>query len=383
MPERRTSPGVVPYDWLFRVDPFKGTIEPLGASADFESEGPFGLAANEHYLALTVGCCTDYQVDVLDLTQKSAPIKILTRPPNQPALFTEGAAPGLDGLVAVRGAATGAWYFLNPTLGVLNRFPLTPGTDDGPIAFSADGTMAAIALVDHGALIEPVNLAPILASPSAPAVTASPAASPTPSTKAKATPTPSPVPPRHLNSKLHHPDDLSWSPDAKTLAIAIDGGIQLYAAVGKDGDAPLKTYTPGPGVTGVDWSAAIADHSLAELKPAPSAQKFVDGLLTATALPPAADTLANRALTKIYLWQFDSSKASPIAAITAPTPVILAKYPPIAASVNYDHWTPSDSWALMGGCTRYRVVIAGSIPPAASTFGLDSNAPCLGATPST
>ena len=70
-PERRTSPGVVPYDWLFRVDPFQGTIEPLGASADFESEGPFGLTANEHYLAMTVGCCTDYQVDVLDLTQHS------------------------------------------------------------------------------------------------------------------------------------------------------------------------------------------------------------------------------------------------------------------------------------------------------------------------
>src|SRR5690349_5434768 len=89
-PEHRTSPGVVPYDWLFRVDPFKGTIEPVAAGADFESEGPIGLAANAHYLAMTVGCCTDYQVDVLDLTQRSAQIKILTRPPDQPALFTEG-----------------------------------------------------------------------------------------------------------------------------------------------------------------------------------------------------------------------------------------------------------------------------------------------------
>src|SRR5436309_1578138 len=31
-PERRTTAGVVPYDWLFRVDPFAGTIEPIGAS---------------------------------------------------------------------------------------------------------------------------------------------------------------------------------------------------------------------------------------------------------------------------------------------------------------------------------------------------------------
>src|SRR5437773_8902048 len=194
--ERRTSPGVVPYDWLFRVDPFKGTIEPLAAGADFESEGAIGLVANAHYLAMTVGCCTDYQVDVLDLTQRSAQIKILTRPPSQPALFTEGAAPGVEGLVAVRDAATGAWYFLNPSLGVLNEFPLKPGQDDGPIAFSPDGTMAAISLIDHGALIEPVNLAPILPSPSSGASSASPSARPT-----GATPTASPVQPRRINSK--------------------------------------------------------------------------------------------------------------------------------------------------------------------------------------
>ena len=378
--ERRTSPGVVPYDWLFRADPFKGTVEPLGASADFESEGPIGLAANDHYLALTVGCCTDYQVDVLDLTQKSASMKVLMRPPAQPALFTEGAAPGLDGLVAVRGAATGAWYFLNPGLGVLNHFPLSPGPDDGPIAFTADGMMAAIALNDHGALIEPVNLAPILASPSVAAATASPAASPSPSTKT--TPSPSPAAPRHVNSKLHHPDDLAWSPDGKTLAIAIDGALQLYAASGKDGDAPAKTYAPGPGITGVDWSAPIAAHTFAELKAAPNPETFVDALLTATMLPPAADTLANRPFTKIYLWQFDSSKPSPIATIATSTPAILAKYPPLAASVNYDHWTADDTWALTGGCIRYRVVVAGSIQPVASTFGLAANAPCLGATPS-
>jgi len=376
-PERRTSPGVVPYDWLFRVDPFKGTIEPLAAGADFESEGPFGLVANERYLAMTVGCCTDYQVDVLDLTQRSAQVKILTRPPTQPALFTEGAAPGPDGLVAVRGAATGAWYFLNPSLGVLNAFPLKPGQDDGPIAFSPDGAMAAISLLDHGALIEPVNLAPILPSPAAGVPNASPAASPS----GKATPTPTPVQPRHVNSKLHHVDSLAWSPDAKTLAIAIDGGIQLYAVAGKDGDPPIKTYTQAQGVTGVDWSGPIAGNSLSEVKAADNPQKLVDALLTATALPAAADTPANRALTRIYLWAYDSSKPSPIASLGDATPAILQKYPPLAAEVNYDHWAPVESWALTGGCTRYRVVVTGSIPPAASTFGLQSNTPCLGASP--
>ena len=284
----------------------------------------------------------------------------------------------MDGLVAVRGAATGAWYFLNPSLGVLNAFPLKAGQDDGPIAFSPDGTMAAISLIDHGALIEPVNLAPILPSPSAGASSASPTAS----SGAKATVTPSPVQPRRVNSKLHHVDSLAWSADAKTLAIAIDGGIQLYAVAGKDGDAPVKTYTPAPGITGVDWSGVIPGRTLVEVKAAANPQKFVDGLLTATALPAAADTPANRALTRIYLWAYDSSKPSAIASIADATPATLQKYPPLAAQVNYDHWAPLESWALTGGCTRYRVVVTGSIAPAATTFGLQSNAQCLGASPS-
>ena len=375
--ERRSSPGVVPYDWLFRVDPFTGTIAPLGASSDFESEGPFGLAANQHYLALTVGCCTDYQVDILDLTQPDAPIKVLTRPPAQPALFTEGAAPGLNGLIAVRGFATGAWYFLNPDLGVLNQFPLTPGTDDGPVAFSPDGTMAAVSLVDHGAVIEPVNLAPILASPS---VSASAVPSPSPSTKP--TPSPSPVAPRRVNSTLPHVDSLAWSPDAKQLAIAVNGGIQVYAAAGRDGDKPVATFLGTAGVTGLDWSAAIPSRALSGVKAAANPESFVDALLDATKLPAAADTSQNRPLTKVYLWAFDSSKASPIAAIQDATPAVLEKYPPLAASVNFHHWTASDTWALAGGCTRYRVVITGSVPPVASTLGLASNSPCLGGSPS-
>jgi hypothetical protein len=377
--ERRTSAGVVPYDWLFRVDPFTGVIEPLAASADFESEGPFGLAANAHYLALTVGCCTDYQVDVLDLTQRDAQVKVLTRPPAQPALFTEGAAPGLGGLVAVRGFGTGAWYFLNPDLGVLNQFPLTPGPDDGPVAFSPDGTMAAVSLVDHGAVIEPVNLAPILASPSASATaTALPSTSPS----SKPTPTPSPVAPRRVNSSLPHVDALAWSPDAKQLALAVNGGVQVYATAGKDGDKPVQTVPAGAGVTSIDWSPPIPSMGLAGIKLAANPEKFVDALLDATKLPAAADTSQARPLTKIYLWAFDSGKASPIAAIPDATPAVLAKYPPLAASVNFHHWTAADTWALTGGCIRYRVVITGSLPPVATTFGLASNTPCLGASPS-
>jgi hypothetical protein len=365
--EQRLTAGVVPYDWLFRVDPFAGTITPLAASYDFQSEGPFGIVANGHYLALTVGCCTSYEVDALDLTKASAGIKVMTKPPTQAALFTEGAAPGASGLVAVRAFATGLWYWLNLDANVLHAFPLKLGQDDGPIAISPDGTTVAVSRPDHGPVIEPINVTvPIAGATSSPATTPS-------------TGTPSPVTaPRAVNSKLPHADALAWSPDASLLAMAVGGGIQIYRASGKDGTPPVKGYLGRGGVTGVDWSDAIPGQSFASVKPAPGPQAAVDGLLKATKLPKAADSAAGRYLTKLYLWQFDSSKTSPIASIMDATPGVLQQYPPIAAVVVFHHWAPSPSWALLGGCHRYRLVIKGSVPATASTFGIGSNTLCSG-----
>lgn len=372
--ERRTTSGVVPYDWLFRVDPFSGAIEPLAASYDFQSEGPFGLVANSRYLALTVGCCTNYEVDALDLTQPLTSLKVLARPPTQAALFTQGAAPGEDGLIAVRAFGTGLWYWLNPSAGVLNPFPLKLGPDDGPIAISGDGTMAAISLPDKGPVIQPINATLPAASPSS---TGTPAAS-TPSTS----PRPSPAGPRPVNSKLPHADALAWSPDAKQLALAVNGEIQIYSSSGTDGTPPASRYLTGTGVTGMDWSGPLHAQSLALVKANGGPQPFVDKLLDATTLPAAADTPAARPLTKIYLWQWDSSRPSPIAAITDPTPTVLQQHPTLPAAVVYHHWAPSATWGLLGGCYRYRVVVAGSVAPTASTFGLGGTAPCGGATPS-
>src|SRR6476661_2893820 len=192
--EHRTTAGVVPYDWLFRVDPFAGTIAPLAASYDFQSEGPFGIVANDHYLALTVGCCTSYEVDVLDLTKATAGIKVMTKPPTQAALFTEGAAPADSGLVAVRAFATGLWYWLNLDANVLHAFPLALGPDDGPIAITRDGTMVAVPRPDRGPVIEPIDVnVPVAATPGA---ASPPATTPSPSTPSPASK------PRAVNSKL-------------------------------------------------------------------------------------------------------------------------------------------------------------------------------------
>jgi hypothetical protein len=155
----------------------------------------------------------------------------------------------------------------------------------------------------------------------------------------------------------------------------------VYDASGKDGTPPLKSLATGAGVTGVDWSGPIPDRALAQVKPAPNPQTLVDALLDATKLPAAADSSAARPFTKVYLWAYDSSRPSPIAAITDATADVLQKYPPLAASVNFHHWTPGGPWPLVGGCIRYRVVITGSIPPTASTFGLDASTPCSGASP--
>ena len=371
--ERRTTAGVLPYDWLFRADPFTGLIEPIAASVDLSSNGPFGIVANSHYLAMTVGCCANYEVDAFDLTRPPSPPKVLAKPPTQAALFTEGAAPGPDGLIAVRAVGTGTWYWLNPTAAVLNPFPLSLGPEDGPMAISANGTMAAVSLPDQGPVIQPINVAP-------PAAAASPAAGGTPTSSPAASPShASPVPsaaPRHVNSKLPHADALAWSPDAKNLAVAVNGEIQIYSATGADGAAPLNKFLSGANITGVDWSGPIATKSLALVKPNNGPQTFVDALLEATKLPAAADTASARPLTKVYLWQFDSSKASPIAAITDATPAVLQQYPPLTAGVIFHHWAPFTTWGLVGGCTRYRVVLTGSVPPTASTFGLASNIAC-------
>jgi hypothetical protein len=373
--ERRTSAGVIPYDWLFRADPFTGAIVPLAASADLQSEGPFGLVANSRYLVLTVGCCANYEVDAFDLTGAISPPKVLAKPPTQAALFTEGAAPGPDGLIAVRTVGTGAWYWLNPTAAVLNPFPLSLGPEDGPIAISADGTMAAISLPDQGPVIEPINVAAPLASPSAVtsgSASASPSAAATPT---HASPRPSAAP-HHVNSKAPHVDALAWSPDAKQLAVAVNGELQVYNAAAADGAGLQHRYLTGTGIIGVDWSGPLNAKSLDMVKAGKGPQPFVDALLAATRLPAAADTLAARPLTKVYLWQFDSSKASPIAAITTATPAVLQQYPPLPAGVVFHHWAPSQTWQLLGGCNRYRVVIAGSIAPTASTIGLQSNVLC-------
>jgi hypothetical protein len=363
--ETRDSTGVVPYDWLFRVDPFTGSITALAASYDFQSEGPIGISANEHYLALTVGCCTTYEVDALDLTKASPNIRVVTKPPTQTALFTEGAAPGVSGLIAVRAFGTGRWYWLNLDANVLHAFPLALGPDDGPIAISADGKLAAVSRPDHGPVIEPID------------VTVPPAAvTPAPGSSPAATPTAATVKPRAVNSKLPHADGLAWNPTAGMLALAVGGGLKIYSASRGDGAPALKSYLAGRGVSGVDWSAPIPGQTFAAIKRAGGPQPSVDALLGRTKLPAAADRASVRYLTKVYVWQYDSSTASPIATITDATASVLQQYPPLGAVVVYHHWAPSASWALLGGCYRYRVVIKGSISAMAFTFGLGASAPC-------
>lgn len=382
--ESRDSAGVVPYDWLFRVDPFTGAIDPVAANWDPQSEGPLGLVANSHYLSMTVGCCATYEVDALDLTQREAAVKVLLKPTDPVTFFTEGIAPTSSGLVAVRSFGTGAWYWLNVDEGALNPFPLKLGPNDGPIAISQDGTLAAVALPDKGATIEPINVSVPVASPTptASATTASPSPPSTSSPRPGATASPpATVTPHPLNSGLPHPDGLAWSPDDRQLMAAVSGELQLYSAAAPDHTAPVGRFFTGGGIAGVAWSAPIPDRTFAMVKASAGPQSYVDGLLAATKLPAAADTPGNRPFTKIYLWEFDSTRPSPISSIADATPAVLAKYPPLAAGVAIHHWAPSASWTFLGGCIRYRVVVTGSIPPVALTVGLAGSSLCSSPSP--
>jgi hypothetical protein len=285
-------------------------------------------------------------------------------------LFVQGAAPGDSNLVAVRAFGTGLWYWLNLDAKVLHAFPLKLGPDDGPIAISPDGKLVAVSRPDHGPLIQPINVAvPVASSSPVPGDASPPTVTPTPTSS----PLP-PAKPRAVNSKLAHADGLAWSPDASLLVLTVNGRIQIYAAAGKDGTAPLKTYLTG--VSGVDWSGAIHGQSHASVKRVAGPQAAVDALLKVTKLPAAADKASVRYLTKVYLWQYDSSKISPIATIADATPALLEQYPPMSTDVVFHHWVPSATWALIGECNRYRVVIKGSIPARAFTFGLGTNTPC-------
>jgi hypothetical protein len=275
-------------------------------------------------------------------------------------------------LIAVRAVGTGAWYWLNPSAGVLNPFPLALGPEDGPIAISADGTMAAISQPDKGPVTMPINVA-------APVASSSPTSSGPPPSSAGSLPHASPsssTAVHHVNSRLPHPDALAWGPGAKEVVLAVSGEIQIYNATAADGTLPRGRYLASQNIIGIDWSEPLISQSLALVKPNRGPQAIVDALLNATKLPAAADSPEARPLTRVYIWPFDSSKSSPIAAITDPTAAVLQQYPPLPAGVVFHHWAASESWALLGGCIRYRVVITGSVTPTASTFGLGSNTPC-------
>ena len=175
------------------------------------------------------------------------------------------------------------------------------------------------------------------------------------------------------------------SPGARTrrqLALAVNGGIQLYAAAGKDGDAPVKTYSPAPRAspasTGQDRSRATAS---AEVKAAANPQN----VRRRAARPrprcrPPPTRRRTAPLTKIYLWAYDSSKSSPIAAITDATPGDPAEVPAAGRAGQLPPLgTASSTWALTGGC----IAVSGRdhgqhradrihVRPASS------NTPCLG-----
>src|SRR4029077_4929996 len=132
-----------------------------------------------------------------------------------------------------------------------------------------------------------------------------------------------------------------------------NGELDVYSAADPAGNAHANRYLAGSNVGRGAWWGAIGGETFAGVKASAGPQAIVDGLLAATRLPTAADTAANRPFTKVYVWQFDSTRTSPVAAIRDATSDALARYPPLAAGVALHHWAAIDTWALLGGCYRY------------------------------
>jgi hypothetical protein len=334
--------GVVAYDWLFRADPFTGALEPLAATPDPATDGPVGLAANTRELAFTVGCCGDYDLELYSFgAVPSAPVK-LPRTSQQPGSFVEGASPVTNWLVLRN--PDGIWEWFNPASGEAQSFPYPMQPDDGPVAISAGNRLAVaggsgVEVGDTRAGGQPKPLAAVTAAPSS----------------------------------------LAWDHSSTRLALALNGGLTIVQPpAGSATPAPPTAYLAGAGVVSVDWSAPLSSVAFDRVHQVPAPQALVDGLLAATRLPASDDDVSARARTKVYLWQIDlrqrRAATAPQATVANVTPAFLSAHPALAASVLWHHWAPDD-W-LLGGCFRYRAVVAGSGAAVASTFSLGDPSPC-------
>jgi hypothetical protein len=338
-PETPRSQGIVAYDWLFRADPFSGRLEPLAASPDASTDGPVSLAASRSDLAFTTGCCGDYDVDVVGFGKTpQAPARI-PRAVGEQGYVVEAASPVTGWFVLQN--ADGTWEWLDPRSQRAEAFPYPLQPQDGPVAISADDRLAAVAgaRVQLGDARSGGQLRP-------------------------------------LEGVAGTPAALAWSPSSSRLALALGGGVEVVAVADKAG-APASLL-PGAGVTGIAWSDPLGSVTFASVKAVPPPQGTVDALLAATALPAADDSVSGRARTKVYLWRYDlkqaGAAASPVATVTSAGAAFLSSHPPLAATVLWHHWAAGE-W-LLGGCYRYRAIVAGATSSLASTISLGDPGVC-------
>ncbi len=292
------------YDWVFRADPWAGTLSTLAALNDPATGGPSGLAVAGDALGFTFGCCEDISAYAVPLGGRWAPEVLFSPPPRSvETSFMEGGAP--DGRFVVWVGWPGArrprppWHWASAT-GATSPFPVpaSVGRASGPVSFSPGEAQAAVALASGGlgvwSLAHPGSGMSV------------------------------------VGKSLGQAAAVSWGPLAGAVAIAAGGALRILSPT-PGGALPSAIASgdllAGQGVREVSWSGPLAAGAFGSLRPVPPFSADGQDLWAATKEPAGTK--------KVYVWQFDAQEVgNTTAAISTisgtPSRATLQSFPPLA-----------------------------------------------------
>jgi hypothetical protein len=301
---QQASSGAPSYDWVFRGDPWTGTLGALAAIYDPTSSGPSGLAVAGDALGFTFGCCEDLSAYAVPLGSRWAPKLLFPPSPRSVEMsFMEGGAP--DGRFVVWVASPGArrprppWHWASVT-GATSLFPVPAGAGltSGPVSFSPDEAQAAVSLASGGlgvwSLAHPGSGMSV------------------------------------VGKSLGQAASVSWGPLAGAVALAAGGVLHIVSPTpggALPGGIASGDLLAGQGVREVSWSGPLAAGAFGSLRPVPPFTADGQDLRAATKAPAGTK--------KVYVWQFDAQEVGNIAAAIStisgtPSRATLQSFPPLA-----------------------------------------------------
>jgi hypothetical protein len=337
------------YSWLFRANPFTGSLQPLAVRVAITDDGPESLVAYRGGIAFGLGCCQRLGIVTLPLDrtgQPHSPRSLFL--PNR-MLFPLGGSLGgrvvallyrLGNTPHQQGTTRVVW--LDPRKERLSRFALPAGIKSNHVhvvAFTPDGKKMALA-------IGPGQIAIFVHTP-------------------------------HPTLRLVHipfqsvPSNLAWAPNGQELAVRNVAGrifvLRLMSHVTTM--QTLLLHSTGS----ISWSSELPMTDLHDLHTLPSPIPFVDGLLHVTHLPHHVYGYVHHpgAAVAVHLYPFDPHTPAAIRSkIASATRPLSEAYPSLPTLTDDYYWAPR-TW-LLGGAHHYRVIITGYSHTIAFTVELNT-----------